>query len=267
MGPLLFLLFIKDMRPIFEYSPYKLYADDTVFYTTTQDELVAHQTIQPYLYKFSEWCTRKKLCINVKKTKAILFGTENMLKQARCYDIDLENESLHYVKDFNYLGIKLDCNLDYEIHATECHRIVGYKSYILTRIRKYINTEQAICIYRSKVLPYFDYGDIFYDTTFQRVLYKLQILQNRALRVHKDSRCYINLLHSESKIPLLINRRTTHVLNFIYPRSKMDKYLKIENRPLRMYAAPVMIEIQSNNASFERRLLYQGACKWNVLPI
>ena len=119
----------------------------------------------------------------------------------------------------------MDCNLDYELHDTKCQIMVAYKSNPLTRIRKYINTEQAICIYCSKILPYFDYGDILYNTSFQRILYKLQILQNRALRVclQKDSRYHVNLLHRESKIPLLINRHNIHILNFIYPRSKMDK--------------------------------------------
>ena len=58
------------------------------------------------------------------------------------------------------------CNLDYEIHASECHRMFGYKIYLLTHIIKFINTEQALCMYHSKILPYFDYGDIFYETTF-----------------------------------------------------------------------------------------------------
>ena len=33
----------------------------------------------------------------MKKTKAMLFGTKNMLKKAGFCGIDLENESLHYV--------------------------------------------------------------------------------------------------------------------------------------------------------------------------
>ena len=45
MDPLLFLLFINDMRPIFEYSSYKLYANDTAFYTTNQDELAVYNLI------------------------------------------------------------------------------------------------------------------------------------------------------------------------------------------------------------------------------
>ena len=148
MDPLLFLLFINDMRPICEYSSHKLYADDTVFYTINQNELTAHQNIQSDLCTLSEWCTYNKLCTNIKKTKAMLFSTKNMLKRALFYvlDHDLENESLHYVQDFNYLVIKLDCNLGYKIHATECHRMVVYKLYSLSRIRTYINNEQALCI-------------------------------------------------------------------------------------------------------------------------
>ena len=61
---------------------------------------------------------------------------------------------------------KLDCNLDYELHANECYRMVAYKIYLLTKIRKYINNEQALCIYRNKILLYFDYGDIFYNQSF-----------------------------------------------------------------------------------------------------
>ena len=66
---------------------------------------------------------------------------------------------------------------------------------------------------------------------------------------------------------MLMNRRNTHILNFIYPRSKIAKYLKPEVRPLRQYTAPVMTEIPANNKPFERSLLYQGARRWNLLPI
>ena len=102
---------------------------------------------------------------------------------------------------------------------------------------------------------------------FQRILYKLQSLQNNALRLClcKDSRYNVNLLHSESKIPVLKHKQQTQLLNFVYPRSSEDIYIKTSNRSLRLYVAPVMIEIKSNNASFERSILYEGARKQNLL--
>ena len=57
---------------------------------------------------------------------------------------------------------------------------------------------------------------------------------------------------------MLTNRRNTHILNFIYPRSKIAKYLKPEVRPLRLYTAPVMTEIPSNNMPFEKVYYIKG---------
>ena len=55
------------------------------------------------LDEFSNWYLESKLSINVKKSKAILFGTRGIHQTAHLYDIDLHGETLHYVKDFNYL--------------------------------------------------------------------------------------------------------------------------------------------------------------------
>ena len=42
----------------------------------------------------------------------------------------------------------------------------------------FLTRRMALCIYKTKVLPYFDYGDIFYIDTHVRATDKLQ---NRAL--------------------------------------------------------------------------------------
>ena len=63
-----------------------------------------------------------------------------------------------YVKHFNYLGMKLENTLTF---ANETVRMVAHKLYLLSRIRKYITIGQSIAIYKSKVVPYFDYGDVF----------------------------------------------------------------------------------------------------------
>ena len=88
--------------------------------------------------------------------------------------------------------------LDFESHAKECLRLVSHKLYLVSRIRNIINKDQAVTIYKSKILPYFDYGDIFYNKTYSRTLDKLQKLQNRAIRLclGRDSRYNVLLLHT-----------------------------------------------------------------------
>ena len=84
-----------------------------------------------------------------------------MLKSGTKCDTLIDGFKLQYVNHFNYLGIKMENTLTFEHHANETTRMVAHKLYLLSKIRKYINTQQAITIYRSMIVPYFDYGDIF----------------------------------------------------------------------------------------------------------
>ena len=68
-------------------------------------------------------------------------------------------------------------------------------------------------------------------------------------------------------IPRLENRRHTHLLNFVYPRAHMYKYVEIPAVPLRRYDAPILFVHFPNNESFRRSILFQGAIAWNALPV
>ena len=43
--------------------------------------------------------------------------------------------------------------------------------------------------------------------------------------------------------------------------------MRTVDRQLRRFDAPIMTEIASNNSSFGRSVLYQGALHWNGLPV
>ena len=216
--------------------------------------LVSSATVVRVIHGLSRWCELNRVTINVKKTKLMLFGTNNMLKKAMLT---------------NYLGVKLDCKLNFEHHAQECMRLVSHKLYMLSKIRNYITIHQALTIYKSKILPYFDYGDIFYINTFVRRFHKLQRLQNRGLKLclGYHARYDTELLHHEAKVAKLEPRRTCHLLNFVFHRVHNPKYTKVVNRQLRRFEAPILTETVPNNSSFSRSVLYQGAMNWNLLPV
>ena len=76
-----------------------------------------------------------------------------MLKMVRHYNMFANGIEIMYVNIFNYLGIKLDNKLDFESHAKECLRLVSHKLYLVSKIRNTLNKDQAITIYKSKILP------------------------------------------------------------------------------------------------------------------
>ena len=267
LGPLLFLLFVNDMDQDLIHSKVLLYADDTVLYASNNHEEVAHLWVSENLQLISKWCSANQLTINTNKTKVMLFGTRNMLKRGIKYDTFVDDTKVQYVNHFNYLGIKLDNSLTFEQHAAESLKMVSHKSYLLSRIRKYITTGQAITIYKSKIVPYFDYGDVFLMNIIMKTRQKLQRLQNRALRIclNAEGRSNVNMLHNTCNVNKLDDRRTTHLLNFVYSRAQGEEHTNVGARVLRRYDAPILNEIRSNNKNFERSILYQGAIHWNSL--
>ena len=269
LGPLLFLMYVNDVYTNLLHTNVLLYADDTVIFATHEDERTAHLWVATDLLLLQKWCKLNQLTINIAKTKLMLFGTKNMLKHSSKEDIPLSGSNLHYVKHFNYLGMKLEDTLTFELHAAETMKMVAHKLYLLSRIRKYITSGQSIAIYKSKVVPYFDYGDIFLMNINKKTIDKLQKLQNRALRLclALDGRSNVNDMHNTCNINKLSHRREVHLLNFVYKRAQDERYLQAGNRELRRYEAPILKEFISNNNSFEKSVLLQGAIAWNIQSV
>ena len=265
LGPLLFLMYVNDVCSSLLHTKALLYADDTVIYTTHKDEGQAHLWVSTDLALFQEWCNQNQLTINLSKTKLMLFGTKNMLRHSSKLEVNLSGTKIQYVKHFNYLGMRLEDMLTFEFHAAETLRMVAHKLYLLSRIRKFVTIGQAISIYKSKVVPYFDYGDIFLLGINQKTIDKMQKLQNRALRIclALDERSNVNDMHNTCSINKLNERRETHLLNFVYRRAQDVNHIQEGNRELRRFDAPVLKEVKSNNKSFERSVLFRGAIAWN----
>ena len=182
-----------------------------------------------------------KLTINLDKTKVKMF--------AEFLDIVIGGKNLQYVIQFNYLGVRLDSRLTFEMHAVECIRLVLHKIYLLTKIRSFIDKKQALAIYKGKIMPYFDYGDILIGTHV-KTRDMLQKLQNRALRLvlGRDSRHNVWELHHEAIVPYLDKIRDCHLANFVFKRKASLQYLCVPMRPLRQYEAPVFVEYRAENS-------------------
>ena len=81
----------------------------------------------------------------------------------------------------------------------------------------------------SKILPYFDYGDIFYINTFVRSRDKLQRLQNRGLKLclGHHARYDTDLIHVEARVAKLEPRRVCHLSNFVFYRAHDPGYVRV----------------------------------------
>ena len=269
LGPMLFLIYINDLENALDNCDIKLYADDTVLYSTSVDEAEANTNIRNDMKLLFEWCNTNKLTVNIKKTKLMLFGTKGMLKQAKYHDVYIGHEKLKYVNSFMYLGIKLDNHFTFEMHAKECCRQVAHKNFVLSKIRRFISIPQSLAIYKSMIQPYFYYGDIFLHNIGAKTKDKMQKLQNKSLRLclQRNNRANVPALHRDSGVNFVEDRLDVNLLNFMYKRKCNSNLLQEQPRELRRFEASLFKEYISNNRTFESCVVYQGAHKWNALPV
>ena len=168
-----------------------------------------------------------------------------MIENAATVKLHIDNNELDYVDSFTYLGIKLDRELKFDQQLKETKRLVTHKTYLLSRIRCYLNNDQALAIFKSKIVPYFDYGNIFYHDTNQALLKKLQSIQNRALRIclHCPPLTSTDYVHKTTKTNYLKSRREAHILQVAYKRSVNPVYIQ----PVRRHSTRLFDGIVLNN--------------------
>ena len=268
LGPLFFILYVNDVQHALRESHLRLYADDTVIYAAGENVRQAETALQPALNKFAKLCSANKLTLNAGKTKMMTFGTRHKVKKARGADIKINNTSLTIVPTYKYLGVAMDSTLSFNYYVKSVANIVAYKSNLLSKIRKYLTDVTALKVYKSMILPYFDYGDIIYMNSNQDGLDKLQRLQNRCLKICKrlDRRHETKDLHVITRCPMLSDRRTAHINNFMYKRLVREHHVDDRDIRTRAHDAPLFrLEVPKLEA-YKRSVKYSGASQWNSLP-
>ena len=132
--------------------------------------------------------------------------------------------------------------------------LVSHKIKIFSTIIGYLNESQALMVYKTKILPYFDYADILCIASYQCTLNKLQKQQNRALRIclRLGSCTKVNVLHKMVKIELLSDGRNSHLLNFMYKRKESPQYIYNTEGKTRLFDAIGLNKSRIIRTSVER---------------
>ena len=64
---------------------------------------------------------------------------------------------------YKYLGVTTDEILSFRAHLNNTIKeIVAHKKIVMNKIRNYITENAAVKICKAMILPYLDYGDIFF---------------------------------------------------------------------------------------------------------
>ena len=269
LGPLLFLVYINDLSHVINNTSMYLYADDTVLLSMGPNIIPCKENMQFDLIKIAAWCRSNKLSLNIKKTKCMLFGSREKLKKTRCPKLSINDTKIDFVHQYKYLGVILDPHLTFNKHLNNVIKITAHKINLLAKVRQYLTESASLTIYKTMILPYFDYGDILFINSPKKPLDKLDRLQKRAIKIctRPGEDIPNDLMLRSANVAKLSKRRDAHILNFMFKKKSSPNLLDIKDVNTRARAAPLFKTIIPKCEKYKNSVFYIGAIRWNSLPV
>ena len=278
LGPLLFVLYINSLPSVID-SEVFLYADDTAILVKGDNFETIKEKLLSELRNVSTWMIDHRLSLNVDKTKAMFFGTQNRLAKINEESLPFEDTSVEIVDQFKYLGLILDCKLTFSKHVEYVCKKVYPKLRTLGRIRQYISTNLAIYMYKSLINPIFAFNDHVYDAMSKKDTAKLQVMQNNCLRtcLQCDRLTSRETLYTTTGVPKLESQRQLSTATTVYQglnqnstpfiNNLFEKLVDTRGRVTRSVIRDELIVPHCKLETCKKNIRVRGPVLYNTIPM
>lgn len=179
LGPLLFLIYMNDLSGSTS-SSVKLFADDACIIVDNKNINNLENIMNRELENVNNWMKVNKLSINYNKTNYIIFTNKRLLNSI---DIKLEGHRLERVTETKYLGIILSEKLKWAKHVNYIKNKLSRASYILSKLRHYVDTETLRMVYYSLVNSHLSYCITTWGGAPSTIIEPLKVAQRKILRI------------------------------------------------------------------------------------
>ena len=205
LGPLLFLLYINDLPNVSSFN-IKLFADDACLLLDHKDPKILQELVNNELVKINDWMKLNKLTINYDKTNYIIFTNKKLNTNV---NIKLEGHTLKQVKETKYLGVILNEKLNWEPHISFIRNKLVKASYLLSKLRHYVDISTLKMIYYSLVHSHISYCITTWGGAPPTTIKPLITIQNKIIRI-------ITFSHYKTHAPPLFLKLSILQIDDIY---------------------------------------------------
>ena len=255
------------------------FTDDTLLYCTFDNPLDLESYFNSELRNINKWLIANHLKVKSLKSKFMIFVPKtNTWKNLGKLNLTIGNsEIIQQVDKYKYLGIIIDCKLNWEPHikyiSTKLSKTLG----ILFRTRHYLNKQSLILIFQTLFLSHLRYGILCWGRCSKTALKPLTVLMNRALRCihfcgYRDSvkKFYfeLNILHIDDLFKLELAKFMHQYSNGLLPINFNHYFTKANNthnHKTRFSKNNFKIPKQNKNIGL-KSLAYLGPKVWSKVP-
>ena len=265
LGPLLFLLYIDDIKSVIQNAYCHLYADDTIILKGASDPDSLIASLERELSNVDHWLSINKMTINTKKTEVIFFGNKAHLKK-------LDNKTVRYLdtplkrKDkVKYLGVLFDEKMQWKYQIKNITQKASLKLGKIKTIASFLTPHTKKLLVNALVMPYFHYCSPAWSNAAPFRLSKInkKVVDASVFLGREDNYSIYNMLDKD--ISLLTFKALNNIApNYLCSKIQMAKNCHSHNT---RRAAKNHLQIPSSNTKFGMRTFaYRASKLWNDLP-
>ena len=249
LGPLLFLIYINDLRLCLSKTSCGHFADDTFIVFHSKKPKTIETIINTELKEIVKWLRLNKLSLNAAKTELIFFHS---YKHPLNYDnisIKMNGIKLTPVDFIKYLGMYLDKFLDWNHHIEELKKKLSRANGILSKLRYNAPLDLCLQVYYAIFYSYLNIGCNVWSFTTEKNIEDIQKLQNKCVRIMTFAPFNSNTDQAFIDLSLLKVREVikTNQLKVVY--DYYDKKLPVDLMSLFILSKDVHITNQVLNSA------------------
>lgn len=186
LAPILFIIYINDIKTCLRNCKISLFADDALVSISDKNVDCAVLKIQEDLNNLYKWLCSRKLKLNIDKTKYMIFHKNHNVVNHNTLShssLKIKTNAIERVDQMKYLGVIIDEKLSFGEHMNHLEKKIAQKIGFMYRTCKHISQHHKILVYRSIIEPHFIYCPTILLLTNDTLINKLQIQQNKAMRL------------------------------------------------------------------------------------
>lgn len=275
LGPLLFLLYINDIRNVSELTNPYLFADDSSILWKNKNLNNLFDIAKEDFKLYINWFIANKLALNFTKTDFLVWDWNSKSNTLIPDEIVIDGHIIKRSAEIKYLGVILDDKLNWEKQINNVANKIARALGIMYRINYYIPRKTVMMLYYSLIYPHLLYGILLWGNAKIKYLRLITKLQNRFLYIYTRLSWYSSISPYYKLTGLLkLGNIYKYMLGFFmykFRNNFMDKYQdkfinfniihSYNTRNSDSYILPKINKEQTKNM-----ISYKAPHYWNGLP-